>query len=230
MSTNPLISVIIPVYNAEKYITQALDSVFNQTIKNIEVICINDGSKDSSLEILKTYGAKIRLLDNGQNYGIGETRNRGIAVAKGDFLAFMDADDIWEPEKLKTQILQFQKNKDLDISFSYMKCFISPELSAEAKRLRYCPPDPTTGYLSGTAVIKSTSFEKVGMFNPKWKVGEFIDWFAKAKEMGLSYDITPGVFLLRRIHETNTGVAERSSRSDFVKIMKESLDRKRNQK
>jgi len=229
MSSSPLISVIIPVYNAEKYISQALESVFSQTFNNIEVICINDGSTDTSFEILKRFGAKIRLLDNGQNCGAGETRNKGVAVARGEFLAFLDADDIWETEKLKTQMFQFQKNANLDISFSYMKCFTSPELSDEAKGLRYCPADPILGHCPGATVIKTESFKKVGLFNPKWKVGEFIDWFSRAKEIGLNYDIVPEVFLLRRIHETNTGITARASRKDYAKIVRESLARRRNQ-
>ena len=110
-----------------------------------------------------------------------------------------------------------------------MKCFISPELSDEVKKTRYCPPDPAPGYISGTAMIRTESFKQVGYFNPKWKVGEFIDWFIKAKELGLEYGIVPGVFLLRRIHATNTGITERPSRTDYVKIIKEAMDRKKHQ-
>ena len=229
MNTHPRISVIMPVFNAEKYVRQALESVLAQTVDDTEIICVDDGSTDSSLDIMRAFGNKITILGNNQNTGAAQARNTGIASARGEFLAFLDADDIWEPEKLSAQMLQFQNSPELDISFSYMKCFISPELSEEIKQLRHCPPDPMAGYVPGTAIIKSTSFKKVGMLKPKWKVGEFIDWFARAKEMGLRYEMNPGVFLLRRIHETNTGVTERSRLTDYAKIIKESLDRKRSQ-
>ena len=83
------------------------------------------------------------------------------------------------------------------------------------------------GYISTTAIMKTTSFQKVGLFNPKWKVGEFIDWFERAKYLELKHKLLEDIFLLRRIHDTNTGITDRSSRNDFLKIVKESLDRKR---
>lgn len=226
-SNSSLVSVIIPVYNAGKYARVAIESALNQTYKNIEVICVDDCSSDDSLAVLNSFGDRIRVLRNEENSGIGKTRNAGIEVAKGDFLAFMDADDLWLPEKIEIQINEFLKDKNLDISFSYMKCFISPELPSEVKRLRQCPSGSMPGYIAGTAVVKRSSFFKIGLFNPKWRVGEFIDWMARAREHGLVSNIVPGVFLLRRIHETNTGVTERSSRNDYIRIMKESLVRKK---
>ncbi len=227
MKSRPLISVIMPVFNAEKYLAEALGSVFAQTYQPIEIICVNDGSRDRSLEILKSFGERITLIDCPENRGIGAARNAGIEAAKGGFLVFMDADDIWEPEKTAAQIAQFEAIPDLDISFSHMKCFLSPELPEEVRSLRYCPPDEAPGYISGTAMVKASSFRKAGPFDPRWKVGEFIDWMAKARAAGLKSGIVPGVFLRRRIHATNTGVTERPSRNDYLRIMRESLARKK---
>lgn len=224
---HPLVSVIIPVYNAGKYAHAAIESVLSQTYKNIEVICVDDCSTDNSLSILHSFGEKIHILCHEQNAGIGKARNTGIEIAKGELIAFMDADDLWLPEKLEVQVSEFLKDEELDVSFSYMKCFISPELPSQVRNLRECPSEPTPGYLAGTAVIKTSSFHKVGLFNPKWRMGEFIDWMARAREHALTSKIVPGVFLLRRIHETNTGVTERPSRIDYLKIMRESLDRKK---
>ncbi len=226
-SKHPLVSVIIPVYNVGKYVQAAIESVLNQTYKNIEVICIDDHSADNSLNILHSFGEKIHILCHEQNAGIGKARNMGIEIAKGELIAFMDADDLWLPEKLEVQVNEFLKDEELDISFSYMKCFISPELPFQVRSLRECPSEPTPGYLAGTAVIKMSSFHKVGLFNPKWRMGEFIDWMARAREQALTTKIVSDVFLLRRIHETNTGVTQRPSRTDYLKIIKESLDRKK---
>lgn len=226
-SSSPLVSVILPVYNMEKYVAESIHSVLDQTYNNIEIICINDGSTDNSLELLKTFGNKIIIVECAQNGGIGAARNAGIAVATGDFLALMDADDMWEPAKIETQINQFKRNTHLDISFCYMKCFLSPDLPDEIKAIRHCPPEPMPGQVSATAMIKTSSFWKVGLFDPKWRVGEFIDWMTKAIEHGLTYEMLPDAFLLRRIHATNTGVIERPSRTDYLKIVKAALDRKR---
>jgi len=227
MNREPLISVIMPVYNCEKYVAEAIQGVLDQTYKNIELICINDGSIDGSIDILKSFGDKIVLIDSIENGGIGKARNLGIKVATGEFIAFMDADDIWKSTKLEMQIKHFQNNPNLDISFTYMNCFISPELSDEIKKIRYCPPDPMPGYLACSALVRNESFYKVGLFNEKWKMGEFIDWFAKAKELNIKYGIISDIGLLRRIHNTNTGVTQRKSRNDYIKIIRESLDRRK---
>ena len=98
MTNPPLVSVILPVFNTELYVKEAIKSVLGQTYKNIEVICINDGSTDRSIDILKSFGDKIILIDSKENCGIGEARNKGIRIARGEFLTFMDSDDIWEPQ------------------------------------------------------------------------------------------------------------------------------------
>ena len=91
----PKISVIIPVYNVEKYLRDCLDSVVNQTIKDIEIICINDGSTDNSLDILKEYASKDErfVIINQQNSGPSVSRNKGVDLSKGDYIAFVDSDD-----------------------------------------------------------------------------------------------------------------------------------------
>lgn len=92
----PKVSVIVPVYNVEEYLSECLESIINQTLKDIEIICINDGSKDNSLEILKEYVAKdsrMIIIDK-PNEGVSAARNDGIELAKGEFIAFVDSDDL----------------------------------------------------------------------------------------------------------------------------------------
>ncbi|MFN8575414.1 MAG: glycosyltransferase family A protein [Candidatus Sericytochromatia bacterium] len=227
MSKNKLISVILPVYNTEKYLHESIESILNQTYKNIELICVNDVSTDDSLKILESYGKKLLIINNEKNLGTGGARNIGIRVAKGELLAFMDADDIWIKNKLELQLNHLEKNKELDICFSYMKCFLSPELNNEIKNKRFCPPDPMEGYVSVTALVKTGSFKKVGEFNPSLRLGDFIDWFNRAKELGIKFDMLNDILLLRRIHDTNTGVTNRDSRGDYLRLVKEALQRKK---
>lgn len=99
----PRVSVIIPVYNAEKYLKQCLDSICNQTLENIEIICVDDGSLDSSLAILEEYKSKdnrVKVLSQ-KNQGAGAARNYGLRVATGEYLSFLDADDFFEPDMLE---------------------------------------------------------------------------------------------------------------------------------
>lgn len=102
------VSVIIPVYNAEQYLRQCLDSVVNQTLEDIEIICVDDGSTDSSVAILKEYAARdsrVRLIRE-KNRGAGAARNQGLREANGDYLSFLDADDFFEPQMLEKAVAQ----------------------------------------------------------------------------------------------------------------------------
>jgi len=104
---NDLVSVIMPAYNSEKYIVDAIESVLNQTYPDFELIVIDDGSKDRTFEIITFYSQKdsrVKVLQNDKNSGVSLTRNRGISLAKGEWIAFLDSDDIWAKEKLEKQI------------------------------------------------------------------------------------------------------------------------------
>ena len=98
ISYTPKVSVIIPVYNVEKYLRECLDSVVNQTLREIEIICVDDGSTDSSLDILKEYASKDNRITviGQQNLHAGVARNAGLAVARGEYLSFLDSDDFFE--------------------------------------------------------------------------------------------------------------------------------------
>lgn len=100
----PLISVVIPAYNAENYIHATLDSVFNQSYKNIEVIVVDDGSKDSTQAILAAYPHNVEVIKT-ENKGVSHARNTGIDAARGEWIAFVDSDDIWLPSKLEEQFI-----------------------------------------------------------------------------------------------------------------------------
>src|SRR5258708_8712103 len=101
--SKPLVSVIIPVYNREHCVKRAIDSVTAQTFKDFEVVVVDDGSKDGSVEILKSYGDSIHLICQ-KNAGAGTARNVAIRAARGRWIAFLDSDDAWRPEKLECQM------------------------------------------------------------------------------------------------------------------------------
>ena len=109
----PLVSFIIPVYNGEKYIREALESVLNQTYRNLEVIIINDGSKDSSLEVLQSYDDSRIKLYSRENKGLAATLNEGIQLAKGEFIARQDQDDISSPERVEKQLDFLNRNPEV---------------------------------------------------------------------------------------------------------------------
>lgn len=224
----PTVSVIIPVYNAGKYVAEAIDSMLAQGVP-VEIIAVDDASTDDSLSILASYGKRIQVVTRAENGGIGAARNDGVRLARGEYIAFLDADDIWMPGKLAAQLTQLEADRSIGVSFAHLECFISSELAPHEAALRHCPKGPMPGYIAGAAVMRREVFQKVGEFDPRWKVGEFIDWLARAKAAGLVFDLLPDVFLRRRIHTTNTGVIDRDKRADYAHILKKALDAKRSQ-
>ncbi len=106
MSDEPTVSVVIPAYNAERYIGETLESVLAQTYRDFEVVVVDDGSTDGTREIVRNYGEPVRLVEQ-PNSGPAAARNRGIREARGRFIAFIDADDLWHPEKLALQVPKF---------------------------------------------------------------------------------------------------------------------------
>ncbi|UAB76396.1 glycosyltransferase family 2 protein [Mesoflavibacter sp. SCSIO 43206] len=116
----PLVSIITPMYNSEKFILKTINSVVDQTYSNWELLLIDDGSTDNTIQIVEGFKQKysnIKLLQNSKNLGAAQSRNKGIIEAKGDYIAFLDADDLWKPNKLDLQI-QFMQTHNCDVSFS----------------------------------------------------------------------------------------------------------------
>lgn len=120
-----LVSIIVPVYNAEKFIDDTIKSILQQTYNNYELILVNDCSKDKTLEILKEYSKKdkrIKVIENKKNLGVALTRNNGIKEAKGEYICFIDADDKWDKDKLEKQA-KFMENHKCAFSYtSYQFC------------------------------------------------------------------------------------------------------------
>ena len=117
---NPLVSIITPTFNSQEFLEQTINSILDQSYKNWELILVDDASSDNTLQIINEYIShynNIILLQNKSNQGAGVSRNKGILAAKGDYIAFLDADDLWKPNKLELQINYMLKNK-LDVCFS----------------------------------------------------------------------------------------------------------------
>jgi len=223
MSTR-LVSVIIPVYNAEPYVAEAIESVLAQSYNPIEIIAVDDGSTDGSAAVIKRFPAVQYHFQ--ANAGISATRNRGIEQAQGHFLAFLDADDVWIEDKLTLQMAAFEDNPKLDIVFGHVQQFHSPEL-AQAQNDTPSAADLMPGYIPSTMLIKREALFRVGLFETHWKMGEFASWYLRSLEQGLQNLMLPDLVTRRRLHETNNGIQQRESINDYVHILKASLDRRR---
>jgi glycosyltransferase involved in cell wall biosynthesis len=220
--TLPLISVLMPVHNGAQYLGEAIESVYAQGYRPIELVVIDDGSTDSSAEIAKRFPVRYCFQER---QGPGAARNRGFSESRGAFLAFLDADDLWVPEKLVQQMRALEADSGLDMVFGHVEQFRSPELTNTGIDPPAEPAVP--GRIPGAMLIRRHAFERVGGFGTAWGVGEFIDWYARAVELGLTSLMLPQAVLRRRLHRQNLGIRERHRRGDYVRILKESLDRRR---
>lgn len=226
---NTTISVIIPVYNAERYLAEAIESVLMQAVKPLEIIVVNDGSTDESGRVAKIFKNDIRYLVQ-ENKGAPAARNLGINMAKGSLLSFLDADDVWTAHKQELQLKALKKNPELDMVLGNVEQFVSPELDVESRNRLRSELKIMPGYVIGTVLIKRESFQQVGTFKENLQLAEFIDWFSRAKVMKLHYKMLQEVVLKRRIHTTNQGLYKRQYMKDYTRVLKAALDRRRAKK
>ncbi|BAQ64671.1 glycosyltransferase [Geminocystis sp. NIES-3709] len=226
---NPLISVIIGVYNGDRYLAETIESILAQTYQPIEIIIVDDGSTDRTAEIAQSFLPQIKYFYKTHD-GISATLNYGINLSQGDFIAFLDADDLWIPEKLNLQMEVFNTESEIDVVFGNVQQFISPELDEAEKKSLKIRVEIIPGYFKGTMLVKREVFNYVGLFNTSLKVADFIDWYLKLKDKNLKTSMLTEIVTKRRIHKNNMGIREKESRKDFARAIKTSLDRRRNQK
>ena len=217
---NPLLSVIIAVYNRELFLAEAIDSVLAQTYSPVEIIVIDDGSDDNSASIAKRYHS-VKYFYQSKS-GISTALNNGLSHITGDYIAFLDSDDIWEESKLSLQMELLKKEPFIEGVFGHHQQFMCNEDS-----LKIMNPIILSAPLKQTLLIKRDSFKRVGLFDTSLILGDFIDWYKRATDMDLKFYMLPDVVLKRRIHENNSSVLHQYAVKDYVRIMKAALDRKR---
>ena len=226
MTAPARISVIVTCYNAVSYLAEALTSVLGQEPSPDEVIVIDDGSTDGSTAIAERFGPPVRCVRQEQG-GAATARNHGVSLATGELIAFLDADDIWPHGSLAARLALLDGDGAPDMASGLVKQFISPELPDEIRRTLVCPDETSRARVAGSMLIRRSSFDKVGEFNPAFRIGEAVDWVARADAAGLVNALASEVVLLRRVHTTNTTVRLRSAQSDYLRVLKASIDRRR---
>jgi teichuronic acid biosynthesis glycosyltransferase TuaG len=212
MSENPaLVSVVMPAYNCEKYIVEAIKSVLAQTYENWELLVLDDWSKDNTLQIIKQFSQKdsrIKVIPNGKNMGVSATRNRGIEFASGDWIAFLDSDDMWKPSKLEKQLKVADKNSAEFIftGVSYINeksepfkgTFEVPE-KVTYKKLRY------QNVISCSSVlVKKKYFENIKMEKDEMHE-DYAVWLRILKLGVIAYGVNEPLLIYRILRNSKSG-------------------------
>ena len=222
----PTISVIIPLYNAEAFVAQAIESVLGQSVPPSQVIVVDDGSTDHSAEVVRQYEKHVELVQQ-PNAGSVAARNRGVALSRGDFLAFLDHDDYWAPEKLALQIDAFRRLPHLDAVFGQLEQTYTIQ-ETEQHRLLF-GLNAQDGYHLNTLLIRHSAFHRVGPFDPAWTI-DSVEWLWRARHSDLSIEMLPQVLAWRRIHGDNLSIRSRARlHAEYLRFTRTVLVQKRGQ-
>jgi glycosyltransferase involved in cell wall biosynthesis len=197
----PSVSVIIPVYNGERFLLEALDSVLRQNYQPLELLVVDDGSSDQSAALAATL-PDVRVLRK-EHSGLAATLNYGLAHANGELFAFLDADDRWLPGKLLRQVTELLDRSECDAVFAYVRQFAFMVESGTGREV-FSPAQPAIH--KSAMLIRRSSFLRAGSFSEESDRHDFLDWYARAALLGLQSYVIPEVLVERRIHDRNTGI------------------------
>jgi len=219
------VDVVIPAFDAAQYLVEAIESVLAQRTRVRRIVVVDDGSTDASAEVASRFGPPVEVLRQ-QHRGIGAARNAGIEHCDSAYLAFLDADDRWQPHKIARQLAVLAADRTLDFVLCRMRAFASPELPAEERAaLEAQQPEPIDAWVAGALLIRRAAFERVGPLATDLAVGEMIDWFDRARCMHLSWSILAEDLLQRRLHRRNTTRLATAARGGYLHVAKRHLDR-----
>lgn len=210
------VSIIIPAYNAELYIQEAIESVLSQTFKDIELIVVDDSSIDRTAEIVKGFGSKLKYLRHSENKGLSSARNSGFRQAQGEYIAFLDADDVWLPTKTEEQVKLLENDKELALVYS--NCYLINEEGLHIGKL-FDSIKPYSGFVfrklildnfipTSSVIIRKKILDELGGFNERLVVSQDFDLLLRIAEH-YKIDFTNFPLLKYRVHPNSLGTIHR---------------------
>lgn len=227
-ATGPHLSVIVPVYNGERFLAEALNSILRQAYAPLEILVVDDGSTDGSAAIARGFGPPVHYLHQ-PNQGPAAARNRGLAAATGEIIGFLDADDLWPDDKLHRQ---------LPVVCQHLTDPIA--LMGHTQRIRLVDqtaPLPTFAQLGepvlkmvvGAGLYPRTLFDRIGVFDPALRFGEDTDWFFRVREAGIPLCIREEATLIYREHDQNMTLESTPTHARIMPVLQRALARRRQQ-
>ena len=219
-----MISVIIPAFNAAPYLAEAIRSVLVQAYRPLEVLVVDDGSTDDTPVVARSFGSPVVCWSQVQA-GVAAARNAGVERATGNFIAFLDADDVWAADKLARQHDALAADPSLDAAFGHVQPFF------EASKTDPGLVGPVLlGHTPSTMLIRTDALRRIGPYNASLPLAESLDWFLRAQAAQLRYVVLADVVLHRRIHGQNASIRKRDEQTaEYFRVLRAELDRKRSQ-
>ena len=225
MKSAPLVSVILPVKNGEKYLAEALDSILAQDYAPFELIVVDGHSEDQTAQIAKAYPQVQYILQTGE--GLWNGYNNGLEAAQGELISFLSHDDLWVPHKLSTQVDFLQQNPDVQYVISRVKFFLQRGSSLPTNFRAENLEGDHVFRIVDNVMLRRSVFEDVGEFNPELHIGGYLDWFSRIQHLKMG--VVQDILLHKRIHDENYSFKLNFEGNPVLKVMKQVLDRKRAQ-
>lgn len=219
-----LASVIMPVRNGERFLSQAIESVLGQSYRPIEIILVDGQSTDRTAAIARSY-AEVRYLQQAGG-GVGAAYNLGIEASSGDFLAFLSHDDLWLPDKLSIQIDYLVRHPETLYTVAYAEFFLEPGCVVPPGFRREILEHARPAHIMEALVARRVAFCRVGMFDARLSSAEDVDWFARARDLAVPMAVIDRVLLRKRVHDRNISLVAGNTPNLLV-ALRRSVARKR---
>ena len=223
-------NVIIPLYNGAAYLADALDSVATQTYRPLDITIIDDGSTDEGVEIVAAAQARLGVAiayHFQPNQGPAAARNHGVQITDGDLVAFLDADDLWLPQKIAQQVDFLSAHADAQGAICRFRYILEPGTSWPPSLNRAYYDQSPPGYLLSALLVRRDVFGRIGCFDPHLRLGEDTDWFLRARDRGVLIGEVPEILLIRRFHEASLSYASTAARTETFTFLRAALGRRR---
>jgi glycosyltransferase involved in cell wall biosynthesis len=222
------VSVVIPAFNAAAFLKAAIESVLHQSTAADEIIIVDDGSCDDTLNIARSFGEKTKVYAR-PHLGGSQTLNFGIENSAGDTLAFLDADDLWVKRKLTLQLSELVKEPTLEAVFGHVVQFNDADTSSPPPSDEELAKRKQPGLCKSAMLIRKPALLRIGLFDPGFQTADFPEWYVRALSLKLRSSVLPDVVAFRRIHDRNTTrVKQADLYSDYLKLARESISRRKN--
>jgi glycosyltransferase involved in cell wall biosynthesis len=217
------VSVIVPVHDGAAYLGAALASAAAQDPPPLEIVVVDDGSTDDSAAIAERQPL-VRCLRQ-PHRGCAAARNAGVEAAHGALLAFLDADDAWTPGGLRARVAFLAAHPELDGVVAHQELYLEPgtERSTAIRPEHLDAPQP--GWLPSALVIRRQAFARVGPFDVSYRLSSDVDWFLRAKDLGVRIELLPEVVVRRRIHHQNLSATHEQGHPALLRAVRASIAR-----
>lgn len=217
--TSPLVSVVVPAFNAEPFLDAALEAILVQDYPRLEVIVVDDGSTDGTADLVRRRDSVILVQQ--ANAGPSAARNAGMERSRGDFVTFCDADDLFRPHKVSAQVGYLQENSDIGCVLVQHETFLADGVPR---------PDwltDETGVQPQSALVRRSVIEQVGGFDPDYRLTEGLEWLSRMRDAGVRIGVLAQVCVDRRIHADNLSHQRAGLQHHMLQSLRARIQRQR---